>query len=150
MTELIAKVCSCCQELKPIEEFALRARSADGHQSMCKACRRQYDRERAAELKNSAKQRRANTAQRGTVKYCPACKRDLPLGYFYTNYKNSDGFSFYCRSCTSKKNGGKKTSCKAAEMEAIKYAPHAIGEAEKMDKKALRKCNVKNRKQIQE
>lgn len=143
MSEHIAKVCKYCQELKPIEEFARRAKSADGYQYMCKACRKKYDRERAYELKNTAKERR--TAIQGKQKYCPGCKRDLPLAYFYTNYKNNDGYSFYCRECTIKKIQKRSLECDAAKMDELLYAPHAIGEAEKRDKKALRKHNKKSK-----
>lgn len=37
------KICSKCQEEKPIEEFQKRAKNSDGYAGMCKPCKRAYD-----------------------------------------------------------------------------------------------------------
>lgn len=42
----VKKKCNRCNIIKPIDDFALRTESADGHQGMCKACSRQYSKVR--------------------------------------------------------------------------------------------------------
>lgn len=33
------------------------------------------------------------------TKYCPDCRRDLPIDEFTKNRRNRDGLAFYCRTC---------------------------------------------------
>ena len=96
------KKCSRCERLLPLEAFAIDNQTKTGRQSMCKECRKLYDQMRRDKLKASARERRK--ALPGTKKYCPRCKQDLPLTSFNHNYKNKDGYSFYCRNCLREYN----------------------------------------------
>lgn len=40
-------------------------------------------------------------AQQGGLKYCPKCKRTLPVSQFGKNKNNIDGLQTYCKSCTN-------------------------------------------------
>jgi hypothetical protein len=39
---VVTKVCALCGEEKPLEEFNVFERSADGHQGYCRDCNRAY------------------------------------------------------------------------------------------------------------
>lgn len=98
--DVVHKKCYLCQRLLPISEFATCSSRKDGHQPMCRECRKKYDQQRRDKLKASARDRRK--ALPGVKKFCPGCSRDLPLTSFSPNYKNADGYNYYCRECNAK------------------------------------------------
>lgn len=49
----IIKKCTKCGLEKPLDEFVKDNRRKDGHSTICKECKRAYDRERYAKIKNN-------------------------------------------------------------------------------------------------
>lgn len=43
----------------------------------------------------------------GKVKFCPSCKKDLPLTAFGKNKRRSDGLTVYCKECRNKRQRDK-------------------------------------------
>ena len=58
------KSCSKCGEPKPSSEFGLRKRSADGLQSWCRDCLREYQRDYARNHRDPARHREAQQRYR--------------------------------------------------------------------------------------
>ena len=64
----ILKVCTACHQAKPQEEFHKNRNTRDGLDYMCKACKREYNRQRRAKL--------------WAMGFCKACgKRKADPGY---------------------------------------------------------------------
>lgn len=122
MQNINVKTCSFCKRELPITEFALSAKRGDGRQNICRECRRKYDRERAAKLRQTQQERRAKTIAEGGVKFCPLCKKDLPVSYFYKCYKNADGYSHFCRTCTNTQRADRYAANKAKQSINVKFS----------------------------
>lgn len=84
MTE---KRCSRCKEVKSLDLFNRSKRRADGHDTWCKACRKEYDKNRK-EYPVSV-----------TEKLCRKCGEVRPADDFQVNKKVKDGLHSYCYEC---------------------------------------------------
>lgn len=122
MSDINVKTCTFCHRELPLTEYAFSSRSKDGRQNVCKECRKKYDRERAAKLRQTERERRAKTISEGGLKFCPGCKKDLPVNYFYKCYKNADGYSHYCRACTKEKRRDLYGPTRAKKQASIKFS----------------------------
>ena len=56
------------------------------------------------------------------TKFCPKCKRDLPLSMYYKDKSRKDGLSCYCKECKLKQAKEYQQTHKE-EKKAYKIAP---------------------------
>ena len=82
----IAKPCSRCGGVKPLEDYHRRAASPDGRQSICKDC-----------LRAAAKAPISRTEKR-----CSRCGEVKPLADFHRRESSPDGRQYICIACMSK------------------------------------------------
>lgn len=61
--EILTKICCCCGQEKPLEEFVKDNRRKDGRSTLCKECKRERDRNRYAQLKNDPEYHAKKLAQ---------------------------------------------------------------------------------------
>ena len=91
--ELVArKVCRICHEVKSLADYHRNKVNADGHNSMCKTCAAEYDKE---------KRRRRQRVHEPTLteKECPHCKKVKPSEGFYRYSLSQDGLYNICKVC---------------------------------------------------
>ena len=91
--ELIArKVCRICHEVKSLADYHRNKVNADGHNSMCKTCAAEYDKD---------KRRRRQRVHEPTLteKECPHCKKVKPAEGFYRYSLSQDGLYNICKLC---------------------------------------------------
>ncbi len=91
--ELVArKVCRICHEVKSLADYHRNKVNADGHNSMCKTCAAEYDKE---------KRRRRQRVHEPTLteKECPHCKKVKPSEGFYRYSLSQDGLYNICKLC---------------------------------------------------
>ncbi|DBA83718.1 TPA: hypothetical protein ACH3X1_006255 [Trebouxia sp. C0004] len=91
--ELVArKVCRICHEVKSLADYHRNKVNADGHNSMCKTCAAEYDKE---------KRRRRQRVHEPTLteKECPHCKKVKPAEGFYRYSLSQDGLYNICKLC---------------------------------------------------
>jgi hypothetical protein len=87
-------------ESKPLTEFTLNKRSADGRGTYCRVCFNIRSREHRERL--AAREGREVTRKREVpagMKYCPRCQQELPIDAFGSNRSSRDGRAAYCRPC---------------------------------------------------
>ena len=86
------KVCRICHEVKPLTDYHRNKVNADGHNSMCKTCAAEYDKE---------KRRRRQRVHEPAVseKECPHCKSVKPADGFYRYSLSMDGLYNICKVC---------------------------------------------------
>ncbi len=99
-----SKICCKCKQTKPLSEFHLNRRNADGLHAYCKVCniaqtreRNQREKERKSQNREQARQKwAANTI---SEKVCPACNVKKSATEFYPSARRADGLLPYCREC---------------------------------------------------
>lgn len=101
--DVVYKTCTMCHKSFPISNFGINRTKKDGHQNICKECRRKYDAQRIPALKQKAQERREKARENGGKKYCPDCGRDLPVSHFYKDCKSRDGYKTICYECYAEK-----------------------------------------------
>lgn len=110
------KQCTGCQAVKPLSEFARKKNLRDGRDTRCKSCRLAYMREYYTRRFG-----RTRPQVPEGHKYCPRCKRVLPLHAFAGNARRHDGKQTYCRECWSSmqrgRYAGRSTEARAAEID---------------------------------
>lgn len=93
------KACSKCGETKPLEMFKKERRASSGFAAICKACNSAAQKSRA----NSRAVNAPSIVKRRKV--CPSCKKDNLAEQYYTDKRNADWLSGYCKDCTNQKTG---------------------------------------------
>jgi len=106
------KVCSRCDEAKPLEDFPPEKRGRCGRHSQCHACHAKRKRERQWQKQGipesdwprlharhalNENMRHLNAIFGG--KWCPGCEQHLPREYFHRNIARADGRDVVCRVC---------------------------------------------------
>lgn len=86
------KVCRICHEVKSLADYHRNKVNADGHNSMCKTCAAEYDKE---------KRRRRQRVHEPTLteKECPHCKKVKAAEGFYRYSLSQDGLYNICKVC---------------------------------------------------
>lgn len=86
------KVCRICHEVKALADYHRNKVNADGHNSMCKTCAAEYDKE---------KRRRRQRVHEPTLteKECPHCKKVKAAEGFYRYSLSQDGLYNICKVC---------------------------------------------------
>ena len=97
-TPIPSKICTNCNQIKPITEYSKNKLTSDGLQFSCKLCqsvkRKHYQ--------DNNKQINANKIyNENDVKTCSKCKQIKPITDFSKNKTNSDGLQHLCKSCES-------------------------------------------------
>ncbi|MHC4659572.1 MAG: hypothetical protein ACYS83_10440 [Planctomycetota bacterium] len=99
------KQCTRCKELKDESEFGERRKYKDGLSYWCKACQREYDRNRYR-MTSGTRSRKYHRFEelhrvvRGTKqKKCLRCKKWRPDSNFYKKRKHKDGLAVWCKKC---------------------------------------------------
>src|SRR3990167_750143 len=87
------KFCTLCGKEKLLSDFYKKGDAKDGLDWGCKPCKRDYFRDRYA-----AKFRKRPILPDGQ-KFCPVCKRVLPVEAFGINPGRRDGRQVYCGKC---------------------------------------------------
>lgn len=102
---LESKKCSCCGEIKSIDNFATRTGAPDGHQAYCRACVKIISkRYRAGKANdkitiNEIEEDNIPTDFTSYTKKCSGCGEVKSLDYFYKNATSTDGYSSRCSLC---------------------------------------------------
>jgi len=86
------KKCASCCKVKPADEFSRNPYSDDGKDSRCKACKKERD-----------AQRKANLQRDGykviTEKRCSKCGETKSADGFYKDARSDDGKASHCKAC---------------------------------------------------
>lgn len=93
------KICTSCGLTLPISAFGSNRAKADGHQPMCKECKKK-------EQKSYRDQKRAlrpKVEKDPAIKHCPKCGRDLPRSAFCAKLEAKDGLQSWCKDCSHPK-----------------------------------------------
>ena len=119
------KICSKCQETKPISDFGLNRLSKNGYQSWCKQCDAAHKREvrfnRPAHSKylydkqlKRNKRARVHAEKRSLTKECRACNETFPAttDHFY-RANGKLGLATNCKACDNKKRQERRNKRKA-------------------------------------
>lgn len=89
-----AKRCNRCKEEKPLSEYYRRLEAPDGLQYVCKACKNAYRR-----ISQQRNVERDAPKAKPAPKKCPSCAETKEPSEFYTDKRNRDWLSNYCRMC---------------------------------------------------
>lgn len=86
------KGCRICHEVKCLADYHRNKVNADGHNTMCKTCAADYDKE---------KRRRRTRVHEPTLaeKECPHCRKVKPSDGFYRYSLSQDGLYNICKVC---------------------------------------------------
>lgn len=95
-TESVTRSCRKCGETKPLDQFDIRADTGRAA-SMCKDCRRTYQRERWVPTSTRSK-RRVGLSE---LYLCTRCGQLKPAADFPRRARMSDRLHSWCRSCWS-------------------------------------------------
>ena len=93
------KICTHCQQMKPLSDFVKNKRCADGYRYICKSCYNEKTREEAKRrtIKNSQESHHPNT------KECSQCHKRKPLSEFPHDKTRRYGVRATCKTCTTQK-----------------------------------------------
>lgn len=88
--DIPGKVCTRCEQWKPLDSFGAFKLARDGYENCCKVCRK-------------PRKRYAQHSDRDGVegKPCSVCKNWKPLDQFNKACAPSDGISYKCRDCAT-------------------------------------------------
>jgi hypothetical protein len=89
------KICSRCKIEKLMEEFHNNKKNKDGKSSWCKECYKEYHILTHPNIKEKM------IIKEG-FKYCPTCKRQLPINHFGKCKNRYDGLQWRCNDCRKK------------------------------------------------
>ncbi len=92
------KICSRCQQSKPLDDFHKDKNGKYGRVAKCKTC--------IQEERGSTPMKKKPPVQPGN-KWCIHCQRELSLDYFARDQRASDGRVTRCLDCESKAHGYK-------------------------------------------
>ena len=92
-----SKNCKVCKNRKELSEFYKHQNYKDGHNTICKICVLEYDRQRQIN--------HPGPKTTGT-KICSTCKTEKPVSEFTKRLRNKDGLRSCCKQCDRK--SGKK------------------------------------------
>jgi hypothetical protein len=113
------KICTGCNQVKPLEDFHKDKNGKYGRVAQCKDC---------VANKHGTKTRRDMRVPREGYKFCSKCKEEKVRSEFIPDVRASDGLSSQCRTCNasySVKNPGKHAHLKEIphEPEGMRYCP---------------------------
>ena len=95
-TPIISKMCTNCNQIKPLTEFNKNKLTSDGLQFSCKLCQ-SFKRKH---FQDYNKQINANKIyNENDVKTCSKCKQSKPITNFSKNKTRSDVLLHICKSC---------------------------------------------------
>ena len=112
------KVCRICHEVKSLADSHRNTVNAEGHNSMCKTCAAEYDKE---------KRRRRQRVHEPTLteKECPHCKKVKAAEGFYRYSLSQDGLYNICKVChadqAKARQDAKAGMCPPAEKVRLFY-----------------------------
>jgi hypothetical protein len=92
------KICSKCQNNKPISEFTVCSRNKDGLYHQCKTCKNS-----ARDYENINRNRLRYDVS-VTEKQCRICQQVKPSGEFSKHALNKDGLKSECKACVKEYN----------------------------------------------
>ena len=93
------KICTSCGLTLPISAFGSNRAKADGHQPMCKECKKK-EQQAYRDMKRAL---RPKVEKDPAIKHCPKCGRDLPRSAFSAKLKAKDGLQSWCKDCSHPK-----------------------------------------------
>lgn len=93
------KICTSCGLTLPISAFGSNRAKADGHQPMCKECKKK-EQQAYRDMKRAL---RPKVEKDPAIKHCPKCGRDLPRSAFYAKLEAKDGLQSWCKDCSHPK-----------------------------------------------
>ena len=102
---LTEKKCSCCGEIKSIDNFAIRNGSSTGYQAYCRDCVKiisiKYRAGKADKriVIDKVEEDNIPTDFSSYAKKCSGCSEVKSLDYFYKNASSPDGYSSRCSLC---------------------------------------------------
>ena len=97
-TPIPSKVCTKCNQIKPLTEYRKNKLTSDGLQNDCKSCKLIIDKR----YRDNNKQINANKIyNENDVKICSKCKLSKPLKEYQKDITKSDGFRPSCKQCDS-------------------------------------------------
>lgn len=94
----VLKFCPKCEKIKPDSDFYIDRRSKEGHDYMCKDCRRAYEKWRKSSSFVYVFPERPDVPE--GMKYCSACKEIKSLVFFQKSKQTKDGYVTFCKDCT--------------------------------------------------
>lgn len=121
------KICKKCDTEKPTSEFYKSEKAKDGLHQWCKACFKEYNKEK-------------HLARTTPKKRCSGCGIDKPTSEFYKNRSTKDGLQFECKECKDSRTRKARLAKKMANAQPIKkpelggkikttdYAPFSLAE----------------------
>ncbi|WP_032137141.1 hypothetical protein [Kingella negevensis] len=86
--QVVKKLCSHCNQSKPISQFRPNPNQPDGLTKWCNTC--------------MDKRQPAGQHDQHGMKYCPKCKQQRRKSSFYASNKYPDGLSKWCKYCLKK------------------------------------------------
>ena len=117
----VRKVCRICHEMKCLADYHRNKVNADGHNSMCKTCAAEYDKEKR-------KRRQRVHEPTLTEKECPHCKKIKPADGFYRYSLSQDGLYNICKVChadqAKARQEAKAGLCPPAEKVSLQPSEH--------------------------
>lgn len=93
----MTKICSKCDEEKPIENFSKHKSSKGGRRANCKVCQNKYYVERSKKIKTRGPTKIVSE------KKCSDCTETKSVEEFYLNKNTADGFDRRCKECSKKR-----------------------------------------------
>lgn len=111
------KQCSCCKQLKNINEFHKDIKTKDKLRCNCKECHCK------SAQKSKINYRNRNKIKQMVIKekYCPTCKQILSFLQFTKHLYSKDGLFSCCRTCRKKKRSSENERKKASKYVSLKY-----------------------------
>ena len=97
-TSIPSKVCTKCNQIKPLTEYCKNKSTSDGLHSSCKSCKSIANKQ----YRENNRQINANKINNiNDVKICSKCKLSKPLQEYQKNITTVDGLHCLCKLCKS-------------------------------------------------
>lgn len=110
------KLCTKCNQIKPMTEFYLDISHPSGHCAKCKQCAAEYSKEYNLRRKR-IKEKLKNMPKDKT---CSLCKETKPITEFYRAKSSKDLHTNWCKDCTCKKHREYLAMIRGTQPEPIK------------------------------
>ena len=93
----LTKICTVCQEDKPLDQFYKQKGGKHGVTAMCKSCISEY-------RKNKVNSYVSDPSKPVPVKTCKTCLEEKPITDFHKSSSGTFGRHTYCKECRSQNN----------------------------------------------
>ena len=94
--ELSEKLCTVCNQTKPLSKFIKDKSYKDGYRNECKECKNKR-------MNRYLKSWSSSNTELPSEKKCKQCKKVKPISEFCKDKYYKDGFHHICKSCQSQR-----------------------------------------------